>query len=238
MVRLLLADNSADYRRSLHGYLELEGYQVEEAASVEEAKEKLGAVPLDLALVDLRLTDDEDDYDINGLEVARWASERDIPCIIITAFPSVEATRLALRSRGTEPLALDFLPKASGPQAVLDAIEVVLSRREEGHEEKVPGDLVVDLERGLVWYKGAPLDLSRQQYALLAHLYRKKGVVCSPEELLKAVYGEDLTAEEASADKRLEHLVVRLREKIEEDPSVPRYLLTVYGRGFRLSMGR
>lgn len=235
--RLLLADNSPDYRRSLGSLLELEDYQVEQAASVEEAKEKLEAVSLDLALVDLRLTDDRDDRDISGLEIAKKAAVEGIPCIIISAFPSVEATRRALRSRGAEPLAVDFVPKASGPQAVLDAIRVVLSRR--GEElEKAPGDLVVDLERGLAWRKGEPLHLSRHQYALLAHLYRKEGAVCSPEELLKAIYDEDVPPAQASADKRLERLVDRLRKKIEEDSSEPHYLIKVHGRGFRLAIER
>jgi DNA-binding response OmpR family regulator len=234
---LLLADNSLDYRRSLLPLLELEGYQVEEASSVQEAKEKLESVSLDLALVDLRLTEDGDDYDISGLEVARWAGERGVPCLIITAFDSVETTRLALRSRGAEPLAVDYVPKKDGPQALLDAIAVVLSRREE-ESEKAPGDLVIDLERGLALYKGAPLDLSRYQYALLAHLYRKEGAVCSPEELLKVVYDEDVPPGQASADKRLERLVDRLRQKIEEDPSEPRYLIKVHGRGFRLAINR
>jgi DNA-binding response OmpR family regulator len=235
--RLLLADNSSDYRRSLRGLLELEDYRVEEAASVEEAEKGLEAVALDLALVDLRLTDDEDEYDISGLEVAKKATERGIPCIIITAFPSEETTRLALRSRGTEPLAVDYLPKASGPQAVLDAIEVVLSRHGE-KPEKAPGDLVVDLERGLVWREGEPVNLSRHQYAFLAYLHRKEGAVCSPEELLKAVYDEYVPPGQASADKRLERLVDRLRQKIEKDPSEPRYLIKVHGRGYRLATER
>jgi two-component system KDP operon response regulator KdpE len=234
--RLLLADNTSDYRRSLHSFLELEDYQVEEAASVEEAKEKLESVPVDLALVDLRLTTDEDDYDISGLAVAKKAAERGIPCIIITAFPSVEATRLALRSRGIEPpLALDFIPKASGPHAVLNAIEVVLSHRGE-EQERSPRDLVVDLERGLVWRNEESLDLSRQQYALLAYLCRKEGAVCSPEELYKVVYGENMPPTQASADKRLERLVNRLRQKIEEDPSEPCHLIKVHGRGYRLAI--
>jgi DNA-binding response OmpR family regulator len=232
--RLLLADNASDYRRSLCSFLELEDYQVEEAASVKEAEEKLEVVPLDLALVDLRLTEDGDEYDISGLEVAKRAVEKGIVCIIITAFPSVEATRLALRSRGTEPLAVEFVPKTSGPHAVLNAIEVVSRRREEGSEGTARA-LVVDLKRGLAWYKGATLDLSRHQYALLAYLYQREGAVCSPEELLKAVYDEDVPPGQASADKRLERLVDRLRKKIEEDPSEPRYLITVYGRGFRLA---
>jgi DNA-binding response OmpR family regulator len=230
--QLLIADNNADYRRSLRSLLELEDYWVEEAPSVEEAKAKLEAVPLDLALVDLRLTDDNDQYDISGLEVAKKAGEEGVPCIVITAFESVEATRLALRSRGAEPLALDLVPKAGSPQAVLDAIEAVFRRSEK--QSRILDDLAVDLERGLVWRDGERVELSRQQYALLGYLYRNKGAVCSPVELLKAIYDEEVPADQASADKRLERLVDRLRRKIEEDPSNPRYLVTVHGRGFLL----
>ncbi|MGD8903164.1 MAG: response regulator transcription factor [Anaerolineae bacterium] len=233
LARVLLVDNSADYRHSLLGLLGLEDYAVEEAGTVTEAKEKLLAEDYDLALVDLRMTDDEDDYDFSGLEVARLASERGIPCIVITAFPSVPATRLALRSRGVEPLAVDLIPKADGPQSILDTIKLVLQRHEEQIRTRLPG-LRVDLERGLVWLDGEEMDLSRNQYDLLAYLYEKDGAVCSPEELLKAVYDEYVPPEQASADKRLESLVDRLRKKIEVDPSDPRRLITVYARGFRL----
>lgn len=233
--RVLLVDNSADYRHSLLGLLGLEDYAVEEAGSVTEAKEKLLERGFDLALVDLRLTDDDDDYDFSGLEVARLASEQGVPCIVITAFPSIQATRLALRSRGVEPLAVDLIPKVDGPQSILDTIKLVLRRHEEQVKARRRG-LQIDLERGLVWLDGEELDLSRNQYDLLAYLYVQDGAVCSPEELLMAVYGEQVPPEQASADKRLESLVDRLRKKIEQDPSDPHHLIKVYGRGFRLDV--
>lgn len=232
-LRLLLADNSSDYRQSLRAFLELENYKVEEAGSVEEAKRKLQTVPLDVALVDLRLTNDSE-HDISGLEVAKSALEKEVPCLIITGFPSVETTRLALRSRGVEPLAVDYIPKESGPQAILDAIKVISHQVEKLVDRRMPSGLRIDLERKLVWYKEEPVNLSRYQYAFLAHLHRKGGAVCSPEELMKVIYGEDMSAEDASLDRRLERLAGRLREKIEDDPSEPRHLIKVYGRGFRL----
>jgi two-component system KDP operon response regulator KdpE len=234
--RVLLVDNSADYRHSLLSLLALKRYEVEEAGSVNEAKEKLLTQDLDLALVDLRLTDDEDDYDFSGLEVNELAGERGIPCIVITAFPTVEATRWALQSREKDPLALDLIPKSDSPQSILDTIRLVLHRHQEQFKPRRPG-LQVDLERSLVWLDGEELDLSRNQYDLLAYLYEKDGAVCSPEELLKTVYDESVPPEQASADKRLESLVDRLRKKIEADPSDPRRLITVYGRGFRLDPG-
>ena len=230
---VLLVDNSADYRHSLLGLLGLEDYAVEEAGTVAEAKEKLLVGDFDLALVDLRMTDDEDDYDFSGLEVARLASEREVRCVVITAFPSIQATRLALRSRGVEPLAVDLIPKADGPQSILDTIKLVLQKHQEQTRPRRQG-LQIDLGRSLVWLDGEELDLSRNQYDLLAYLYEKDGAVCSPEELLKAVYDEFAPPEQASADKRLESLVDRLRKKIEVDPSDPHRLITVYGRGFRL----
>lgn len=230
---LLLTDNSADYRRSLRLYLELEDYRVEEAESAEQAREKLASVPVDLALVDLRLHDDQDTYDISGLGVAKVAAGWGIPCIVMTAFPTVEVTRLALRSRGLEPLAVDLIPKADGPQALLDAIRVVLTPGR-GQPEEMGRGLTIDLEQGMVWLQGAPVELSEYQYRLLAHLYERKGAVCGPQELLRAIYGEDLSQVEVSIDRRLERLVARVREKIEDDPAAPQYLATVAGRGYRL----
>lgn len=231
--KLLLIENNSDYRRSLRSLLEMENWAVEEADSVEEALEKLGSSQPDLILEDLRLTNDGDDFDISGLVVAKQAVENHIPCIILTAFPSVDATRLALRSRGGPPLAEDFVPKAAGPQAILDAINLVLNNSSE-RSIKLPSELMIDLDQKLVWYKNEILSVSRYQFALLAYLFRKEGAVCSPEELLKDVYNEDIPAEEASRDRRLEHLVKRLQEKIEEDPTNPKHLIKVPRRGFRL----
>ena len=233
--RLLIADNDADYRRSLSSLLKLDEYKVEEASSVDEAKEILETVPLDLVLVDLRLSDNDNIYDFSGLDIAKFAMQRNISCIIITAFPSVEATRVALRSRGTKSLADDFVPKKDGPQPVLDAINVVLHNRKEYTPEPCPVvDLKVDLKLRLVWNRGKLLELSKYQYALLAYLFQKEGVVCANEELVKAVYGDDNPDKNIGVDRCLEHLVERIREKIEDDASNPKKLIIVPGRGFRL----
>jgi len=230
--RLLLADDDADYRSSLLPLLRLEGYEVEEADSVESAMKKLETTPVDLALIDLKLAK-HDDYDVSGLEVAKRAGERRIPAIIITAYDSVETTRLALRARGADPsLAVDYVPKRLGPDALLASIAAVLRQRQESNY-----DLAVDAERGNVSLKGKPLRLSRAQFALLAHLYQRRGAVCSRKELVKVVYGEDMSDTDANLDKRLERLIARVREKIEEDPKNPKRLVSVPGLGLRLESG-
>lgn len=130
--RILLADNDSGYRRSLGDFLRLDGYEVVEAASPEEALGRLDKNAFDLALVDLRLTNDRDDVDMSGLKVVVAFTQRGIPVVIITAFPSVEATRSALRGRGGgSSTAVDFVPKVDGPWSILDAITAVLGKAEQ-----------------------------------------------------------------------------------------------------------
>jgi DNA-binding response OmpR family regulator len=229
-----LADNERDYRLSLHRLLELEDYVVHEADSLSRATEILEQVPLDLVLADLRLGDHENDRDFSGLAIAKAAAVKEIPCIIITAYPTVEAIRLALRSRGAEALAEDLVPKAHGPEAILDAIKVVLGSRNFGAPAEPVPELAVDLDLGMVYLRGETLALSELQYKLIAYLARNEGGVCSREELIEAIYGEAMSHQEASMDKRLERLVARVRVKVEDDPHNPSHLIKEYGRGFRL----
>ncbi|UCC65448.1 MAG: response regulator, partial [Anaerolineae bacterium] len=125
---ILLADDDDDYRESLRQLLELEGYRVIEAASPAEAREKLETERLDLALLDLRFTNHQSAGDISGLTMARLAADKGVCRIIITAYETAEAVRMALHTRGSAPLAEDVVFKKDGPTAVLYAIEVVLSR--------------------------------------------------------------------------------------------------------------
>jgi DNA-binding response OmpR family regulator len=233
--KLLLADDVSNYRHSLRGLLELENYDVVEAASLEDAKTELQRSKIDLVIADLKLTDGDDTSDISGLEVAKAAKSLNIPCIIVTAYESVDVTRIALRSRGNEPLADDLIPKKDGPQAILDAISLILNNKRNVATNVTHSQLKIDLDQKLVWKKGKEIKLPRNQFALLAYLFEQHGAVCSQESLLKAVYHEDISEKDAMSDRRLERLVERLRKKIEDIPAKPRYLLGEQGRGYRLS---
>jgi two-component system KDP operon response regulator KdpE len=233
--RILLADNSAEYRRSVIGLLELEGYVVTEAGTPEEALEKLEMGEFDLVLADLRMRDEFDPNDLGGLEVAKFASKIGIPCIIVTAFPTVELARMALRSRGAEPLAKDLLTKASGAQALLDSIHLTLTYVEPTQRKPVEKGLFVDLERGLVLKDGLEIEVSPKQYNLLEALWCKDGGVCTYTELFKAVYGEDRSDLEKGRDTRIKKVVDRTKQKIEDENSQHPYIETEFGRGYRLN---
>lgn len=234
--KILLADNSAEYRRSVIGFLELVDYEVVESGTLEDAQGKMETEKFHLVLADLRMRDDNDPNDMYGLEIAKFASACGIPCIIVTAFPTVELARIALRARGAEPYAQDLITKASGPQALIDSISWTLQSKTSRRDAFDNADLVIDLVKALVWKKGVPVDLSPKQYRLLAELRQKDGGVCSCVELIRAIYNEELTEKVAQNDKRLRNLVDRVKEKIEDQNSDHVYIEAVSGRGYRLNL--
>jgi len=244
--RLLLADDDTEYRKSLRTYLDLEEYDLAEAGTPEEAIEILKSKDFDLVLADLRMRNQDDSNDWGGIEIAKFASTLGIPCIIVTAFPSVDVARYALRVRGGEPFAQDLVPKPSGPQAVLDAIYPILHGRSpepggDGDEraDTANGDgLWLDLTRQLVGKKDKLLKLSKNQYVLLETLHKKDGGACSCTELIHAIYEEDLPEKVAKNDGRLRNLIDRTKDKIEEPGSDHAYLEVVKGRGYRLNLKR
>jgi two-component system KDP operon response regulator KdpE len=234
--RILLADNSSEYRRSVIAFLELEGYAVVEAGSPKEAQTKLELAKFDIVLADLRMQDDEDPNDMSGLEIAKFASENGVSCIIVTAFPTVELARIALRSRGAEPYAKDLITKASGAQALLDSISLTLRNRQQPPEKADPGGLTTNLEQRLVRQNGIIVKLSKNQYTLLAELHKKDGGVSTYAELIKSIYDETLSDKQAANDKRLRNLVDRTKLKIEDQLSEHVYIEVVSGRGYRLNL--
>jgi DNA-binding response OmpR family regulator len=231
--RLLLVDDNSDYRHAMRIYMELENYIVEEAASVEEAKKKLDRGPFDLMLLDIYLTDETALTDLSGFEVAKKARETQTPCIVVTGHSSIELVRIALNSRSAPPLAVDVIGKSAGPEAVLSAIHVELNKHEENHSS-AKSDLEIEIDKRLVFFQGQQMKIPSHQFDLLAYLYRREGGVSSDTELIKAVYGETVSTEDAKSDSRLERLVERTRKKIEVDPARPRHLVTEQGRGYRL----
>jgi DNA-binding NtrC family response regulator len=126
MVTILLVDNDASYRDSLRTFLDSENYKVLTASNLHKARRALQRRNVDLAIIDIRLTNDNDEEDASGLELAREHPE--VPRIILTGFPTYSHVRAALASVVDKPsLALDFVDKSDGPQAVKDSIERVLA---------------------------------------------------------------------------------------------------------------
>ena len=235
--KLLLADDDESYRHSLHTLLELDNFEVQEARSVKEALQLLTSMKFDIVLADVRMTDHEDDTDVSGLEVAKATQEMKTPCIIITGFENLQVALLTLPTRGGKSWADDMVLKKDGPRAVLDSLRIVLGGRgqsDTGDPQPTGPDLVVDLNKRLVFFKGKQVHLSKYQYPFIAYLYEHEETLVSDRELIKVVYGESLSEQETQKDERLDRLAARIREKIGEESGNPRYLVKEQGRGFML----
>lgn len=124
---ILVADNNEDFCESIRWFLEHEGFRVVVAHDPSEAKRVLERGNIDLAILDIRMSNDSDEKDVSGLMLAKEVAPR-VPKIVLTQFPTVEAVKEALSPRGIElPAAVDFLSKSEGPQALLRSVQRALS---------------------------------------------------------------------------------------------------------------
>ncbi len=137
---ILFADNDPDFLKTRAEFLRQEGYHVIEAAKPTEARQHLEAGGIDLAILDIRLENDDNERDVSGLMLAKETAEkiptivisgfmeRMVPTIILTGFPTYENVREALAPKvGGLPAAVDFVAKQEGPEALLAAIRRALS---------------------------------------------------------------------------------------------------------------
>ena len=123
MRTILFADNDRDFVETRSEFLEAEGYTVLKAFSPEEARSILDHKRVQLAILDIRLTDDTEG-DISGLELAQESAYHSLPKIMLTGFPNVEAVRVALRPIvGELPPAVDYISKKGGAEVLIEAVE-------------------------------------------------------------------------------------------------------------------
>jgi DNA-binding response OmpR family regulator len=122
--RILFADNDPDFLNTRAEFLENEGYQVLRAFTLEETRQLLTEAHAHLAILDIRMMDDDDERDTSGLTLAKDPALRPVPKIILTGFPSYQYVREALGpALDGLPPAVDFLSKKEGPEAMIQAVE-------------------------------------------------------------------------------------------------------------------
>ena len=219
---VLVVDDEPMVREVLAQYLSRDGFEVVEAADGDQAIVVLDDRRPDLVLLDLMLPKR------HGLEVLRYArATTDVPIILLTALGD-EKDRIA----GLELGADDYVVKPFSPREVAARVRSVL-RRSGGPPAPAIGtfgDVTVDFDRRHVQRAGSPVELTRLEFDLLAFLLANPNRVVSRDELLESVW--DSSAEWQDPATVTVH-VRRLRQKLEQDPSEPVHLLTVYGVGYR-----
>jgi len=222
---ILVVDDETKIVKTVKAYLESAGFRVATAEDGQMALTVFRHERPALVILDLGLPA------IDGLDVARvLRRESDVPLIMLTARVD-EADKLI----GLELGADDYVTKPFSPRELVARVRAVLRRTGGEREQAVlpitAGDVEIDLERRQVTVEGRMVDLTPTEFDLLAVLARSPGRVFTRLELLDRVQGYAFEGYERTVDAHVKNL----RQKIEADPKQPRYLLTVYGVGYRFA---
>jgi two-component system alkaline phosphatase synthesis response regulator PhoP len=222
MKTVLVVDDERQIAEIARDYLRHAGYAVITATDGVAALTMARAERPDLVVLDLALPR------MDGLDVAKTLRrESAIPIIMLTARVE-EADRL----RGLELGADDYITKPFSPRELVARVRAVL-RRVDGMSatgDRVQlGDLTLDIARLKVTRRGTPIELTATEFQLLATLAKQPGRVFSRAQLLDAVRGVEVDSYERAIDAHVKNL----RRKLEPDPREPRYILTVYGIGYK-----
>jgi two-component system KDP operon response regulator KdpE len=219
--RILVVDDEPQIVRALRTSLQGAGYDVETAATAEEALAKAAMRPPEGVILDLVLPDGSG-TDVCR-ELRRWS---DVPVLVLSAVGD-EQQKVAALDAGAD----DYLTKPFGVEELLARLRAALRRSEAPAEPRVElGALVVDLERRLVTLSGKPLPLTPTEFGLLRLFVRNEGKLLTHQTILREVWGPSYGSE----SHYLHVYVSQLRRKIEPDPARPRLLLTEAGAGYRL----
>jgi len=222
MATVLVVDDEPIVRNVVTRYLEREGYRTLEAGDGDTAREILERDPPELVVLDLMLPGTD------GISLCRWIRARsDLPVIMLTALGE-EADRIV----GLEIGADDYVTKPFSPRELAVRVKAVLRRstpsaREGGRIET--GDLVIDAGAREARKAGEVLKLTLREFDLLWFLASNPRAVFSRAQLMDSVWGYRAALDTGTVTVHIR----RLREKIEDDPSRPRHLETVWGLGYR-----
>jgi two-component system response regulator ResD len=224
MDTVLVVDDEAIVREVVVRYLEREGYRTLEAGDGERARELLERHAPSLVVLDVMLPGTD------GLELCRWIRTRsDLPVIMLTA-RGEEADRIV----GLELGADDYVTKPFSPRELAARVRTVLRRArpaETDAERLVFDDLVIDAATREATKAGEVIRLTTREFDLLWFLASHPRRVFSRDHLMDRVWGYSTTLDTGTVTVH----VRRLREKLEDDPSRPCFLETVWGVGYRFS---
>ncbi|GIL32003.1 response regulator transcription factor [Actinocatenispora comari] len=221
--RVLVAEDDPKQANLLRIYLEREGHAVAVVGDGRAALERARAQAPDLVVLDVLMPI------VDGLDVCRiLRAESDLPILLVTA-RSTENDLLLGLDLGAD----DYLTKPYSPRELVARVRALLRRAGRGAADDdvlVVDDLTIDAGRFEVRVAGRPVSLTGKEFAILRALAAEPGRVLTRAQIIDRVFGFDQHVLARTVDAH----VMNLRRKIEPDPAAPRYVQTVYGRGYRL----
>jgi DNA-binding response OmpR family regulator len=213
-------EGTADMVLSL---LSQSGFRTKTVSDGNAALKTIATNPPDLVLLDLDLPD------MNGLDVLRWVRDRSfLPIIVISGFNKERDKVIAL-----EAGADDYLGKPFSPEELIARIQALLRRVEwtpQPETRLIVNQLELDIPHRQAYIRNHRLHLTPVEYGLLITLMRSAGHTVSHDTLLTSVWGETYEGDYSV----LRVNISRLRQKLEENPRRPVYIVTVPGEGYRM----
>jgi DNA-binding response OmpR family regulator len=224
---ILVVDDEPRIVELARDYLEHAGFAVVTAPDGRSALDEVRHRRPDLVVLDLGLPQ------LDGLDVTRSIRrDSNLPIVMLTARDD-EVDKLV----GLELGADDYLTKPFSPRELVARVKAVLRRTErpaEPGDQIRAGDLTLDVPRMRAELGGRPVDLTATEFQLLATLAGQPGRIFTRSQLLDAVHGVAFESYERAIDTHVKNI----RRKLEPDPREPRYVLTVYGVGYRFADDR
>jgi len=234
--RILLVEDEATVADVVTRYLRRDGYAVRHVADGGEAIPAVRDFRPDLVVLDVMLPHRD------GLEICRELRTMGAIAVIMLTARGEETDKIVGLGLGAD----DYVAKPFSPGELMARVKAVLRRTGQagqggrsvgngvtgdtaGAEAIHVADLEIDLDTRRVLRAGVPIDLTAKEFDLLAHMARHPGRVYTREHLLRDVWGYDFFGDDSTVTVH----VRRLREKLERDPATPRYVMTVWGVGYR-----
>jgi DNA-binding response OmpR family regulator len=223
MSKILLVEDEPAMQAGLKENLEIEGYEVDVASDGREGLDRLVAGSFDLALLDVMLPK------MSGFDLLRSARQQGIrtPAIMLTA-KGEEIDKVL----GLELGADDYITKPFSLRELLARVKAVLRRSAggpaTGHVRIGPLD--VDFTSYTATREGAAVELTAKEFDVLKFLWDRRNQNVTRDQLLTNVWGYD----EPLSTRTVDNFILRLRQKLEDDPSHPRIILTIHGIGYKL----
>lgn len=229
--RILIIEDDPEISELVRMHLEDQGYGVEQTARGDAGLEKAGGGDFDLVILDLMLPG------LDGLEVCKRLRQKEsrVPILMLTA-----RTEEIDKVLGLELGADDYLTKPFSVRELIARVKAILRRsQDQGAAPLSPGQpaelkygqLSIDLDKRRVLSEGTPVELTAKEFDLLALFAAHPGKPFKREQLLNQVWGYSYAGYEHTVNSHIN----RLRAKIESDPSQPRFILTVWGFGYRFA---
>lgn len=226
MYTILVIDDDPDIRNALRIYLSAEGYRTLEAANGLEALSLIKTETIHLALLDIMMPG------LDGIAATvKIRESSNIPIILLTA-KSEDSDKVLGLTLGAD----DYVTKPFHPAELLARVKSQLRRYTrlgslpEESPRLVSGGIVLDDAARQVTVDGEPVSLTPREYAILKLLMENPGKVLSSREIYREVWGESSLGMENTVAVHIRHL----REKIEINPAEPRYLIVVWGHGYKI----